>query len=547
MSKRTVTFVEEQVPSEMQCGLGPLFKCDPDFVNEWKQCKVTKSPWVGGRQLSSHEQKPNVFDVMGNNPHIPVLVVAVIGVLAALWVLVLRKFPHGMVWATVVLKLGVWFGMGAWFMSLGDGAKGHAILFFVLGGLFAAFAYWHRKKYHVAGDHLKLAMMGLVERMRLFFAAGIIEAFYLAYLGIFCFMCIQLQGVYVLNDDCTPVLASWTFKAMIYMDIQFMWTTFWFKNINLFVCSQTISDWYFGNGEISSPVSTSVKLALTASTGALTLGSAVSAACDKLLKEASKKTNLTNPWGCLLVLVVSCFRHLIEAMTKFAIIMHAISGMTFFNSGIAVFQIMKKHFFQGMITDSTGKFIVWLGAYVAGLVLGFATWKWADLAEGWDTFGTSTQDLHGGSMVFYVFLVLFFVLVAYPMFAIVLIAIISQFDFAHGAISAPFAAIFCGSVASIVFAFIGTVVMNSMDTIFVCYSIGKEKGAAHVEGRQEMYTLLDDVVTGIIVDKGSTSSAAVAPVVEATVVAVAPAATPVVVEGTLVTATPAAGAAVSAV
>ena len=58
------------------------------------------------------------------------------------------------------------------------------------------------------------------------------------------------------------------------------------------------------------------------------------------------------------------FRTLIETLTKFTLITHAINGEAFFGSAKSCFALMKRHFVGAVVTDQVGTSVLRLGAYV---------------------------------------------------------------------------------------------------------------------------------------------------------------------------------------
>ena len=318
------------VPPEERCyDWSSHLRCSASLIEDRNECMAKTGR--GKRRLDASEEE-TPWDLLLNHLQIPIVSVGFIAFLSTVWIIVLRKRPHGVVWFTVALKIAVWVLLGLWFLDIGVSEQGY--ICFVIAGLFLAFVYWHRAKYVVAGDHLKLAMMGLLGNMKIFVYTGILEAVYLAYLGISCWMWIRVHSVWRVDYNCNFVKSEWTSKAMIYLVLQFGWTTYFFKSASLFITSMTVGDWYFG-GSSESPENVpkhAFALAFTGSSGALSLAALVSSVCDYLLKEGQKKSNLANPMGFVIVVIVGLFRYIIQALTKFAIIMHAMSGLSFIKS-----------------------------------------------------------------------------------------------------------------------------------------------------------------------------------------------------------------------
>ena len=78
---------------------------------------------------------------------------------------------------------------------------------------------------------------------------------------------------------------------MYFISFMFLWTTYYFKNVNLVISSMTLGSWYFGDAGFtgSNTAQSAFKTALTSSAGTISIGSIVTAITAEILKQLKKK------------------------------------------------------------------------------------------------------------------------------------------------------------------------------------------------------------------------------------------------------------------
>lgn len=276
-----------------------------------------------------------------------------------------------------------------------------------------------------------------------------------------------------------------------------VWVTYWVSAAKTHVTAISTACWYFDlkegqDGRPKYPAIAALQHVFTTSAGTLAFGSIICTIVERILNAGRSRLWWTSPLGCFLRLIFCIFQTLIQTLTKFTIIVHALNGRSFFGSAKTCFGILKRHFVGATVTDQVGTSVLRLGAYSFSLAVGFAAWAWTDNVKGWDTLSAAGWGNLGFEFLFYIFLVLYVYLTMYPLPTIFLIAIFSQY--LTGEYSAPMVGLFCAAVANILLTYIADVVLNAMDTIFLCYAIGKDNnlvvdGHTHVE----MYKLLGEL------------------------------------------------------
>ena len=196
-----------------------------------------------------------------------------------------------MVWGTIVAKVAILLLIGIMLTMLSN--VGFSAICFGLAAIFAFLAYYYRKKYERAGDHLELSMKGLRARSTIFTYTGIVQVFYLGYLAMYMFFATHSGTVFKVEPiTCNIVQAAWANWANYFMGFVMLWTTYYAKNINIVISSMSLGSWYFDDVDAPSECSSTFsafKTALTSSAGTISIGSIVTAITSQLLKNVKSK------------------------------------------------------------------------------------------------------------------------------------------------------------------------------------------------------------------------------------------------------------------
>ena len=96
------------------------------------------------------------------------------------------------------------------------------------------------------------------------------------------------------------------------------------------------------------------------------------------------------------------------------------------------------------------------------------------------------------SALFYVFVALYVWLTYYPLPSIFLVAVTSQYM--TGEWSAPLTALFCAAVCHIMLGYVADIVLDAMDTLFLCFAIQRDNNiVGSTDGRKAVYILLTEM------------------------------------------------------
>jgi hypothetical protein len=230
---------------------------------------------------------------------------------------------------------------------------------------------------------------------------------------------------------------------------------------------------------------------------------------------------LTEPWwrswlflpvfvALPLQLFLCCFGSYIDTffniLTKFSVILHVFTGAPFLPSGKKVFKIMKRHFVGGFVTEHSSRGVLSFGAYVFSICIALLAWTWFD-----KRFSTDTMSFVGGSDAINIIAWILFGLFNLwrPVLGIYIIilanrwAMIFEKDIDTKAMEngtepvhlqhiwvAPLAAIFVGCISMMFFCFFAGVILDTIDTMFLCHAIDKDNSNVRDTQLEELVKML---------------------------------------------------------
>jgi len=175
----------------------------------------------------------------------------------------------------------------------------------------------------------------------------------------------------------------------------------------------TIGSWHF-HPETPYPIASALKTVLTTSQGAVSFSSLILTTVTELKKkvEVSWQKGLiyhvmtfgcTIPFHLASCLLVTCLNQCLKMLTKFTLIIHCFTGNSFLASAKDCYQVMKRHFTRGFLTDAVSVSVLSLGSFIFSLAVTFVAWGWIDAEFHWHTLTgpDGGEDAAGGIFFFW--------------------------------------------------------------------------------------------------------------------------------------------------
>lgn len=482
---------------------------------------------AGGRRLSAAEQARMLeeagdfamWDIFLERPEVPIVMTLVVMALAVGWIVLLQYASRPIIYLTAILKIALFVVIGISFIRLNADVVPIAFSFICAG--FFAFILW---KFRASYDLSARIMTVSCEHLRCGSASGtqvwlmtvLVKVFYLLLLFLYTFFMMRANQAIVVEPLTCGIASPEGMGEMRWvLTIGFIWTTFVAKNIKLVVTATSVANWYFpASDQLENGAAAGLKTAFTTSHGTACFAALITTLAETVRKTATGRWWWTNPWACVLKAMYCCFMTCLEAITRYAMIVHVLTAKPFCDSVKDTYDLIKRRFCGALVVDSAGHDTLVLGAYVFSLAVGFSAWAWIDSNHGWDTLGhVPTPDME---WLVYVVLVFYAILSYYPMVAIFVVVIAAQYVTGpvHGDVApytAPLAAIFVASISHIIFAYMAEIILDAMNTVFICYAVEKDAGAAAQQrfqgGEEALYVIMDATPAMQDFSKGETASA----------------------------------------
>mmetsp|Transcript_19666 Transcript_19666/g.43439 ORF Transcript_19666/g.43439 Transcript_19666/m.43439 type:complete len:575 (+) Transcript_19666:40-1764(+) len=498
-------FTQTVVEFELQDDNGveiPVPTFTDEFQKEIDECLSGSGGNIRRLQTEAFECD-NVFCVFTKAPETLVIMCGATPILALLWLVAMYFVPRGIVWSSVAISVLIPIFLGVVFILDDAGDTNIAIVLFAYGGILALLAYWTRAKIERAARHLKTTILAIRENICLIPSVGILEVFLLGVFAMHFFFLVANGKVFEVVQfpgGCGITRPAYATNILKFQNFWLLWIVAYLNSAKLTATAMHMGGWYFGQQNRSAL--RSVKTSVTTSIPALSIGSLITAVVDKIVEVATQDFWWTNPGGCALRLLYACFQGCIMAMTRFAIITHAFTGGSFFSSGRDAYQVMKKNFVGGFVTNRVGRSVVANVSQLVALGIGLFCWHLIDK----DNNFTTLKDFLSGKLfdsllVTVLFIFGYMYLVLRPMFTILLIVLVGDLvgeaisSGGGGAAFAPMAGLFSSCVVYIIFSFLGDVVLDTLDTMFLAYAVkGPGSGAPQGMATAKVYHMLTDDV-----------------------------------------------------
>lgn len=480
------------------------FVMSSELATEFSECTTR----TAGRRLLAGAQACDLFCLFSEEPAIPLVTIGGAPLFAFVWVLALYKFSKTMTWFAVIFNIAIYALLGLLLVT--EGATEAGLILCGFSALWAALTFCYRSKVFMAARHLKTATTAISHNLSLFVAVGILEGAMLATVASFWFSLVESAKIWTVEE--IPQVGCFiapdidkTSNLIKAQGFLLLWITRYFNSTKLITTAMVIGSWFFDQDD--KPMSTSLsalKSSLVTSGPVTSVGSLITALVEWIIRQATSNFWFLDPLGIFLRLVYCCVQSCIIALTRFALVAHAFTGDSFFGSSKSVYEVMKKNFSGAYVVSRVGQAVMTTGCSIGAIGLGMVAWSWLDAVNNTDTLSDLMDTFDGSVLLILLFFLAYLYLVKRPMFTLLAISLLMNtiktfFGDASGLnVPAetwpPLGSLFVGSIAMIIISFVGDVVMDALDTIFLSFAVANDNGLGKptTGDRSAIYALLDD-------------------------------------------------------
>jgi len=236
-----------------------------------------------------------------------------------------------------------------------------AYCLFFISAVLAIVYYLYRESLKLCAEMFKFSAIGIQHNLCLLPVQGIFFLlaclFKIALLALFVFSICAVQVVPEADDDfgvfqCTTQVNNNRHAYYVFFSIAFGWFAFWALETRNYIVADVMAHWYW-HGNEGADIARGTKNAFCSHFGSMAFAGLATWFIERLKR--ATRTRPSNPIGCIIVLIARCILSYIEYLFKMAVIMVAITGQSFGNSGVAVGRLFWKSF--GNLYHSSG---VWI-------------------------------------------------------------------------------------------------------------------------------------------------------------------------------------------
>lgn len=409
-----------------------------------------------------------VFDAFLDSPEIIIGVLSLTVVVGIVWILLLRFFSKPVVILSEIAKIAIFICLG--FMQ--EATSSRVLCFAIALGLLM-YAIWTREQIMYAAEVISYAVVSFKANPVMFVALIFLQLLFAGNAILFVFFFSKSFNVaQVSQETCTFEYPEFVRGASVYMSLAYLWTICLFNKMRLSVIATIIGSWHFHPGE-KPGIMTALYNTTTTSFGTLSVSSLIATVAEKICRMSQEPCwrswvgpafFVTAPLQILLCVFGTCVGEIIRMLTKYAVIMHVWTGLSFLGSAKKASQILSRHFKGAFVTEITSQSVLKLSSYAFSVGIAMLTWVWFDHRYNTDTIPGSD----GASVILFVLVGLFSLW--YPVLGLYAIIFIDKWlrELENQHIWLPFvAAAFVGCLTMIFFVFLSEIFLDTIDTLFL--------------------------------------------------------------------------------
>lgn len=471
--------------------------------NDWDICS-TFGFNGGNRRLSAGGSKfvgdEGIFDAFIDAPEIIVGLIGLTMGIAIAWVVALRFFAKPIVILVELCKIAIFVVMGVYQKETGT-----KVICFLIAAGFVAYDVWARDKLMFAAKMITHSTIAMKENPVILFGGIFIKLLFAGNAALFVFFfaesfeVVEITQKSLDTDDyegCYFESPQYLTGLDVYLSLSYLWTILLFDKMRLSIVANIVGSWHF-HPEDRPSILVAIKN-IGPSFGTLSVSALISSIAEYINRMLSAESCsswispticITFPLHLLMCLFGSCLSTVVKMLTKFSVILHVFTGQAFVGSAKSVFNILSRHFKGGFVTEVTSKSVLAFGSYGFSIAIAMISWKWIDDRFDCGTLARTDDEDGSGAVLWILKLLIIFFSVWYPVLGLYVIIVINKYiqDYGKGVVQRkdggesfnylwipPLAAAFVGCIAMMIFTFLSSIFLDTIDTLFLCYAIDKD-------------------------------------------------------------------------
>ena len=444
--------------------------------------------------LSKFEGDEGIFDVFLMKPYIILGATCLTLLSATAWLFLLQEFALGLVYTIEIGKLIVLLYAVAMLMSID--AMMAQFLALVLFGCGATYFYIAQPNYAKAGEVISHAAGAVKKHAGMMFGLISLNVLFALQTGILLgSLCasreiVDVRPVYNYDDYsaiCRYEQPAWV-RCINYMQVFiWLWVIMTFDKIRLFVVATIVGSGHF-HPDDTPTFREAISRAVKSSLGTLAFAGLITSTLERVQKIYNR-----NWWalmffcgpgfiiGLIWLIIGNLLIALAHLYTKFAVVLHAFTNLPMGEAAHLCQHIMHRRFIGGFITGVSADGVLFVGSMAFSTMVARYTWEWIDDAFACSSFENSSYLF--GTIVW---------AEVFPISSLIIIIIINVKGgsgfFWHSMPPGeqhlwlpPLAAAFVGCAARIVFRFVSRIIIDAVDTMFLCFAIDEDNGIVRTD------------------------------------------------------------------
>ena len=370
-------------------------------------CAMLKSEEEDVRRLEAKKSSKfvgdeGIFDAFLDRPDIVCYLSFVIISFTLIWIQLLKKYAKPMVIVTEAIKVLALLSL-TWLIITSSNSIMTTILMIIVILFYRIYVYKSYDHIMKSANVLSHAAVLVRDNANMTFGLfGLKIVYSLQAALLLITFCTSYEIVEVRPYDsrsCHYASPTYLMYVNTFQIIVWVWVVWTLEMIRLFIiASITGSNYFHPNVKLS--FSKVLNRALGSSFGTLSFAGLITSLLDIVRKRNRRWCFWCGPQilffafiELLICLFGVCMLNMAYVFTKFSVVLHAITGKSFEDSGRQCHEIMRRRFVGGYITEISSQSVLWFSSIMFSLLTSTISWWWMDLAFQCNSFAENTWNL----------------------------------------------------------------------------------------------------------------------------------------------------------
>lgn len=446
--------------------------------------------------------------VIGETPRVTVATFIGAVLIGVCWLASMRWKPQYSAWFAALWSPVMYVSVAIALITRTEGTTMLSALFFATAVILVFVLAAAHESIKATGEHLRIAAAVLLQNAYMFRAIAVVLVVLCIFLAWHWSVTMRSVDIieFTVAASCEPTTPAYVESMLIYLFLFMVWFISFCNSQKLVIVSMCVGSWFLQQPiRPRLPDFSALRAGYSTSFGTIAGGCLVTEFVDYIVERGGSNFWWLDPLGYIIRPLKFAFGRCVTPFTRFSMIAHAFTGEGFGPAAYRSAKLLRRNFTNAYVADRILIAGVRTGTNAFSIALGLVVWARIDAINGWNSLRNSPNGdgVFGGVPGLLLFVCLASYLTRRPLLGLMMLALVNDTLLAwlNGTVQlfAPMAGVFVACLASVIIGFQGDCVLNTIDTIFMCYAIVEDTGmSTPVDGTREDAHLYADSMPATI-------------------------------------------------